>query len=72
MSEAQQRYREGQVGFLPVLDSQRVLFAAEDAQTAGALAESLAAISLYKALGGGWDGVALPDYAAGSAEVARP
>ncbi|MGA2148493.1 MAG: hypothetical protein ABSH49_26405 [Bryobacteraceae bacterium] len=37
------------------------------------LAKCLAAISLYKAMGGGWcwDGVALPDYAPGPAQVAR-
>ena len=66
--EAEQRYRRGQVGFLPLLDSQRQLFAAEDAQVASALANGLAAISLYKAMGGGWDGVALPDY---SSQAAR-
>lgn len=63
VSEAQTRYRKGQVSFLPVLDSQRELFAAQDAQVESALAECLAAISLYKAMGGGWEGVALPDYA---------
>lgn len=63
VAEAQQRYRLGQVGFLPVLDAQRQLFAAEDAQAASALGDCLAAISLYRAMGGGWDGVALPDYA---------
>jgi outer membrane protein TolC len=63
----------GQVGFLPILDGQRQLFAAEDAQVMSSLAKCLAAISLYKAMGGGrcWDGVALPDYAPGPAQVAR-
>lgn len=58
--EAQGRYRQGQIGFLPVLDSQRQLLAAQDAEVASALANCLAGIKLYKALGGGWDGVALP------------
>lgn len=71
VSEAQQRYRRGQVGFLSVLDNQRQLFAAEDAQVASALSNTLAAISLYKAMGGGWDGVTLPDYGPEPAKAAR-
>jgi multidrug efflux system outer membrane protein len=61
VSEAQERYRRGEVGFLPLLDSQRELLATQDAQVGSALANCLAAISLYKAMGGGWEGVALPD-----------
>lgn len=61
LREAEARYRQGQVGLLPVLDAQRQLLAAEDAKVASALGECLAAISLYKAMGGGWEGVALPE-----------
>jgi NodT family efflux transporter outer membrane factor (OMF) lipoprotein len=71
VNEAQLRYRRGQVGFLPLLDNQRQLFATEDAQVASSLANCLAAISLYKAMGGGWDGVALPDDASAPSKVAR-
>ncbi len=68
--EAQGRYRQGQVGFLPVIDGQRQLLAARDAEVASALANCLAAISLYKAMGGGWDGVALPNDASAPVAVA--
>jgi hypothetical protein len=33
----------------------------QDAEAESALARCLAGIALYKALGGGWEGVALPD-----------
>ena len=48
------QYREGMVDFERVLDSQRSLFAQEDRLVAarGSVAQSL--ISLYKAIGGGW------------------
>ena len=42
------------------MGSWRQLLAAQDAEIASALANYLAAIALYKALGGGWDRVALP------------
>jgi NodT family efflux transporter outer membrane factor (OMF) lipoprotein len=71
VSEAQERYRRGEVGFLPLLDSQEQLLAAEDAQVESSLENCLAAISLYKAIGGGWEGVTLPDYAPQPAKVAR-
>jgi len=49
------QYREGLADFERVLDSQRVLFAQQDnlVTTRGNLAQNL--ISLYKALGGGWE-----------------
>jgi NodT family efflux transporter outer membrane factor (OMF) lipoprotein len=49
------QYREGLTDFERVLDSQRVLFAQQDnlVTTRGNLAQNL--ISLYKALGGGWE-----------------
>jgi NodT family efflux transporter outer membrane factor (OMF) lipoprotein len=61
LDEATEQYRNGQVGFLPVLDSQRELYAAQDALVAASLGRTLANINLYKAIGGGWQGVALPD-----------
>ncbi|HSI53030.1 MAG: TolC family protein [Ramlibacter sp.] len=49
------QYREGLVDFERVLDSQRVLFTQQDAlvTSRGALVQNL--ISLYKAMGGGWE-----------------
>jgi multidrug efflux system outer membrane protein len=53
---AMQLYVEGQVDFLNVIDAQRSLYASEDAlaQSTGTVSTNL--ISLYKALGGGWQG----------------
>lgn len=53
------RYRNGAVDFSTVLDAQRVLLAAEDAAESIALARFVAAVGLFRALGGGWDGQAL-------------
>jgi len=58
--EAQQRYRSGQVGLLPVLEDQQLLYTTQDAQVASALTRCLADIALFKALGGNWQEVALP------------
>ena len=55
------QYREGLVDFQRVLDSQRALFSQQErlVATKGAVAQSL--ISLYKAMGGGWQpGRSLP------------
>ena len=54
---AENRYRAGTSDFLTVLDAQRTLFQAEDSLTQAILARFSAAVGLYKALGGGWDGV---------------
>lgn len=51
---SQTQYRAGTSELLPVLDAQRTLFQAEDQATQTSLAQFQAAISLYKALGGGW------------------
>jgi NodT family efflux transporter outer membrane factor (OMF) lipoprotein len=61
---AQKRYREGAVDFLNVLTVQRDLLSAESdlAQSRGMAAVNL--VTLYKALGGGWE-TALPDSAPG-------
>jgi hypothetical protein len=57
--EAQERYRRGKVGLLPVLEDQQLLYATQDAQVASALTRCLADTSLFKALGGNWQEVAL-------------
>jgi multidrug efflux system outer membrane protein len=61
---AEVRYQQGADDQLTVLDAQRTLFSAQDqlAQTKQSRLE--AAVSLYKALGGGWNG---PETAAPSA-----
>jgi outer membrane protein, multidrug efflux system len=48
-------YTQGQTDFLSVLDAQRSLYSSEDAlaQSTGTVSTNL--ISLYKALGGGWE-----------------
>jgi outer membrane protein, multidrug efflux system len=62
--EAQERYRRGQVGLLPVLVDQQQLYATQDAQVVSSLTRCLADISLFKALGGSWQEVELPNFAA--------
>jgi NodT family efflux transporter outer membrane factor (OMF) lipoprotein len=51
---AEIRYRAGADDLLTVLDAQRTLFAAQDQLAQVELNRLQAAISLYKALGGGW------------------
>lgn len=53
---AELRYRNGAVDFSIVLDAQRVLLAAEDAQESLSLARFVGAVGLFRALGGGWSG----------------
>ncbi len=52
---ADQLYKQGQTDFLSVLDVQRNLFIAQDALVQSDRAVSVELISLYKALGGGWE-----------------
>lgn len=52
---AELRYRNGVASFLDVLDAQRSLFAAQQAVAQTRLARQINQVSLYKALGGGWD-----------------
>ncbi|MCI5968488.1 efflux transporter outer membrane subunit [Helicobacter sp.] len=49
------RYAEGYTNYLEVLNTQSALFAAELQQEAAKLESLSAAISVYKAFGGGWD-----------------
>ncbi len=55
---AEVRYREGADDLLSVLDAQRTLFSAEDQLAQTQLARLQASVSLYQALGGGWE---MPD-----------
>jgi NodT family efflux transporter outer membrane factor (OMF) lipoprotein len=52
---AQLRYRYGAVGFQTVLEAQRTSLSAQDRLVQQNLQQFTAAISLYKALGGGWN-----------------
>jgi len=53
---AEVRYKAGADDLLTVLDAQRTLFAAQDQLAQVQLNRLQAAVSLYKALGGGWGG----------------
>lgn len=48
------RYREGTVDYLVLLDAEREKLAAEDAQAQGEVELYRGIVSIYKALGGGW------------------
>ena len=52
---AQVRYREGATDLTEVLQTQSSLFSAEDQLTQVKLQQAQAAVTLYRALGGGWD-----------------
>ncbi len=55
LSIAELRYTSGLTSYLSVLDAQRTLLAAEVAESRTLLAQLVAAVQLYRALGGGWD-----------------
>ncbi len=57
---AMQLYTQGQTDFLNVLSAQRALLLSEDALAQSVRAVSADLVSLYKALGGGWDMEAPP------------
>jgi multidrug efflux system outer membrane protein len=52
---AEFRYASGLTSYLSVLDAQRTLLAAEVAESRTLLSQLVAAVQLYRALGGGWD-----------------
>jgi len=54
---AQRRYRLGSVGLYEVLDAQRDLYAAQDAAADSRVRGLRAAVALYQALAGGWEGL---------------
>ncbi|MDR5798695.1 TolC family protein [Caballeronia sp. LZ001] len=51
---ARSRYQAGAQTALTVLDAQRTLYSADDELIQTRLARLLAAVSMYRALGGGW------------------
>ncbi len=55
LSLARDRYREGVIDFLQVLDVQRSLLAAEQQLTDSTTTVSTDLVQIYKALGGGWE-----------------
>jgi NodT family efflux transporter outer membrane factor (OMF) lipoprotein len=69
--EGQERYRRGQVGLLPVLEDQEQLYSTQDAQVVSSLTRCLADISLFKALGGNWQDVSLPNLVADRSAINR-
>ena len=52
---ASKRYQDGQTDFLAVLDAERTLFASQDALVVSNESIGTDAVSLYTALGGGWE-----------------
>jgi outer membrane protein TolC len=50
------RFRVGTTDFLNLLEAQRTVFQAADAVAQAEAARYSALVSVYKALGGGWDG----------------
>jgi outer membrane protein TolC len=57
LDRATRLYGAGLTDFLKVLDSERTAFAAEDLEAQSRLARVQDVIALFKALGGGWQGV---------------
>jgi outer membrane protein TolC len=55
LANAQRRYTEGAANYLNVLVTQQRLLDSENAASRGRTEMALAMVSLYKALGGGWD-----------------
>jgi NodT family efflux transporter outer membrane factor (OMF) lipoprotein len=51
---SEQRFREGTLDLVTVLQTQQTLYTAEDALVVARLAHVQAVLSLYQALGGGW------------------
>src|SRR5690606_23767180 len=70
LAHAQTRYRNGYSSFLEVLDAQRNLFSAQLARVQAREAQLSALVTLYRALGGGWDPAAvIMDTGAGEQRV---
>jgi outer membrane protein, multidrug efflux system len=65
LSIAEFRYTSGLTNYLDVLDAQRTLLAAEVAESRTLLAQLVAVVQLYRALGGGWDAEPAAGKAAG-------
>ncbi|MGF6767469.1 NodT family efflux transporter outer membrane factor (OMF) lipoprotein [Paraburkholderia sp. GAS33] len=67
LSVAQQRYREGAIDFLNVLAVQKDLLAAQSELAQSQADAAVNLVTLYKALGGGWE-TAFPEDASSTAE----
>ncbi|CAM5202050.1 Multidrug efflux system outer membrane protein OS=Castellaniella defragrans OX=75697 GN=HNR28_001628 PE=3 SV=1 [Castellaniella denitrificans] len=52
----QARYDEGVASYLEVLDAQRTLYTAQQAHIQAELSQQTSLVTLYKTLGGGWNG----------------
>ena len=61
LDRATRLYGAGLTDFLKVLDSERAAFTAEDVEAQSRLAKVQDVIALFKALGGGWQGVTFED-----------
>ncbi len=57
---ARVQYREGAVDFLRLLDAERTLLQAEDEVAAAEASLNSSVVSIYKALGGGWEAAPVP------------
>jgi multidrug efflux system outer membrane protein len=57
---ARVQYREGALDFLRLLDAERTLLQAEDAVAAAETDLNSSVVSIYKALGGGWEAAPAP------------
>ena len=57
---AEQQYRIGSADYLTVLNTQRTLYGAEDALLQVGFAQRVALVALFRALGGGFDGLPPP------------
>jgi outer membrane protein, multidrug efflux system len=55
LSLAETRYTSGLTSYLDVLDAQRTVLAAEVTESRTLLAQLVAVVQLYRALGGGWE-----------------
>lgn len=67
---AKERYAGGVSDFLNVLDTQRLLYLAEDELVLSDQTVTVYLVSLYKALGGGWEGIDEPNLKEGLAPEA--
>jgi multidrug efflux system outer membrane protein len=65
---ARERYQSGVVDFLNVLDAQRLLYQSEDQLALSEQSVTVELISLYKALGGGWEEMVHPSERPADAE----
>jgi len=52
---ARQRYQHGLITFLEVLDAERTVLSSEDALAQSSISQVIDLVTLYKALGGGWE-----------------